>query len=358
MPQLIDSLPAIYRGRVAEFLHREVPTETKATCDDCAMCDQRRAVPAVDGQSRLFRSDTKCCTYYPKLPNYLVGALLGDASTQMAEGQRRVREKIASRMGISPQWVRPPQTYALHYREARAAFGRTRSLRCPYYDEGSGGCTIWAHREAVCSTYFCRYEKGEDGMAMWMQLKAYLALVELQLSRYAVYQLLPEYVLDKRDTADPPPLTGADLDDQPPSDKDYGALWGDWAGREETFYRRCHEIVLGLDRAAIERILGIDGTLALAVLERRHQAAIEDVLPATLTFDHNATVRWLPDNVVALGAYSDLDALALDASAYQLLVAFDGTKSVHAVRQQLRNEKQADLSDDVLLQLYRHRILK
>jgi hypothetical protein len=357
MARLIDALPQLYRTRVASVLERDIPEETKATCSDCAMCDQSRAVPSIDGVSRLFRPDTKCCTYHPKLPNFLVGALLDDPSPQMAEGQRRVRERIERRIGTSPQWIRPPAAYALLYEKAKGAFGKTAALRCPYFEQASGGCTIWAHREAVCSTYFCRYEKGEDGQAMWSQVKSYLALLELQLSRHAVYTLHPEYVLQKRDVQDPPALTGEALDDRPPSDKEYRALWGEWAGKEEAFYRRCHAIVRDLDAQAVERILGIDGTLAVAVLEARHKAASEDVLPETLAFNPNATVRWLPGNVLALGAYSNLDALALDGSAYALLVMFDGTKKVSEVRAQLRREKQADLSDEVLLALYRHRIL-
>src|SRR6476661_2494548 len=99
MPRLIDALPQLYRTRVAAVFDREIPRETKATCDDCAMCDQSRAVPSVDGLNRLFRPDTKCCTYHPKLPNYLVGALLSDEDPAMAEGRRRIEEKFARGVG-------------------------------------------------------------------------------------------------------------------------------------------------------------------------------------------------------------------------------------------------------------------
>lgn len=321
------------------------------------MCKQELLVPAIDGSDRRFRPDTKCCTYHPKLPNYLVGALLADQSPALADGKRRIREKIAKRSGVGPQWIRPPAKYAVLYDTARKAFGRAESLRCPYFETQTGGCTIWTHREAVCSTYFCRYEAGADGLAMWTQTKEYLALVESQLSRYALLQLFPEFVLQQKDRASPEPLSARDLDDVALPDAAYAKLWGEWAGREEELYGRCHTLVAALSAQDVEHILGIDGKVAVAVLERRVDAATRDVLPDTLTFNPNATVRWLPENVVALGAYSDLDALALDGSAYALLVAFDGTRSVSAVRAALREEKQADLSDAVLLALYRHRVL-
>lgn len=357
MSILLDSLPAFYRTRVSELMQREIPDETKATCDDCAMCDTERAVPAVDGISRLFRTDVKCCTYHPKLPNYLVGSLLTDGSAEMAEGQRRVRDKITQRIGLSPLWLRPSAKYRLLYDQARNAFGRSEALRCPYFATETGGCTIWRHREAVCSTYFCRYEKGKDGHLMWMQVKAYLALLEAQLTRYAVHVIMPSFIIEGRDGGDTSVLSAQDLDDLPLDTAAHARMWGEWAGREEEFYVRCFEVVSALDAAGVEKLLGLDGTLSLAVLGHRQQLATSEAIPEKLTWNTNAAVRWLPDGSVALGSYSDLDALALDGEAYAMLIAFDGTKSTSEVRAQLRRDKQSDLSDSVLMALYRHRIL-
>ena len=38
----------------------------------------------------MFRPDTKFCTYYPRLPNFLVGGLLSDDTPAMATGRLRV----------------------------------------------------------------------------------------------------------------------------------------------------------------------------------------------------------------------------------------------------------------------------
>ncbi|WP_225411277.1 hypothetical protein [Stigmatella hybrida] len=361
MPPLLDSLPALYRSLFPSFFQGPVPEETKATCSSCAMCEASNPNPieSVDGVTRFFRPDTKCCTYHPRLPNYLVGAILSDEDAAMAEGRRRIQEKLARRVAVNPQWLKAPPRYTLLYNNARQAFGRTQSLRCPYYEGQGGLCTIWRYREAVCSTYFCKYVAGADGRKFWMTLKTWLTLAEIQLSRHALLQHLPDYVLTGRDKADAAtvPLTVEDLDDQPPPEKEYAELWGGWAGREAEFYKACYESVRALSVKDFENLLGIDGTIELSILKQRYGAAVAPRLPQVLKLNPGATVQWLPDGSIALASYSEFDAVALPGEAYSLLVEFNGKQPVETVRQRLRDEKQADLHEDILLELYRHRIL-
>ena len=93
------------------------------------------------------------------------------------------------------------------------------------------------------------------------------------------------------------------------------------------------------------------------MLETLHRDAVAPELPKVLKLNPEATVKWLPDGNVALGAYSEYDAVALPGLAYALIVEFTGREPVEAVRQRLREEKQADLHDDILIELFRHRIL-
>ena len=60
---------------------------------------------------------------------------------------------------------------------------------------------------------------------------------------------------------------------------------------------------------------------------------------------------------MALAAYSELEAVALPGEAYRLLTRFTGETPVEGVRARLRAEEHADLADEVLLELYRHRVL-
>lgn len=361
MPRILDSLPVLYHDLFPPFFRGDVPPETKATCSSCAMCATSGANLAepIDGRSRLFRPDTKCCTYHPRLPNYLLGALLADEDPAIAEGKRRVQERIESRIGATPQWLRPPATWNLLYNNARRAFGRSESLLCPYYEKQGGTCSIWPYREAVCSTFFCKYVAAADGRKLWMSLKTYLSLAEIQLSRYAVFKLCPDYILAGHDRVDPTgePLTLEDVENKPLPDREYAGLWFQWVGRETGFYKASFDLVRALSAEEFDRMMGLDGTLALAVLEKLHRAAVSPALPQTLRWNHEATVKWLPDGSVALGSYSENDAVALPGAAYGLLVEFTGKEPVAAVRDRLRKEKQADLSEDVLLVLYQHRIL-
>jgi len=361
MPRILDALPALYGNLFPSFFRREVPVEAKATCSSCAMCESscRNAAAPVDGISRMFRPDTKCCTFHPRLPNYLIGALLSDTDEALAEGQRRVRDKIANRAGVTPQWMRAPAKFDLLYKSTRRAFGRAASLRCPYYDPGPGSCTIWRYREAVCSTFFCKYVSGADGHKLWMSIKTFLSLAEIQLSRYAVFRLYPEYIHDNRDRADAAerPLTLEELEDEGPPEEQYAAMWRGWAGMEPEFYQACFEEVRALGEADLERLLGFDGTMEVAILERLYHAAVEPSLPKRLKLNPDATVNWLPDGTVALGAYSQYDAIGLPGEAYALIAEFTGTEPVDAVRQRLRRQKQSDLADDVLLVLHQHRVL-
>ncbi len=368
MPRLIDALPPLYADLLPELFRANIPEETKATCARCAMCEPagrgdspaRAQVESVDGVSRFFRPDTKCCTFHPRLPNYLVGALLSDGRPELAEGRRRVSARIADRLGATPLWLRAPPAYDLLYAHARRSFGKAERLLCPYFSRETGGCTVWAYREAVCSTYFCQYVAGADGRTQWTEVKRFLTLVEVQLSRWAVWKLLPAFIGEGRDREDPAGrlLGPEELDGKGTPLPEHRALWREWTGREEDFYRECFRLVSALTARDLERMLGLDGELQLEVLRQRMREATEPKLPAVLRFNPDATVKWRPDGSVALGAYSENEALELPGVAYGLLVEFrGGGEPVVAVRERLRTKHGADLDEDVLLTLYRHRVL-
>lgn len=361
MPSLLDGLPALYQSLLPRLGGLEVATEHKATCANCAMCPgQDSAVEPVDGVNRYFRPDAKCCTYHPRIPNYLVGALLSDPRPELEEGRRRMRARIETGHAVTPQWLRAPAMQQLLYDNARRAFGRSLLLRCPFFAVETGSCTVWPYREAVCSTYFCRFVSGEDGRRMWTSIKRYLTLVEIQLSRWAVYQHAPELVIDGPDPSErgSGPLGPEELDGAPANPADLAKMWGRFAGRAEELYRACWESVRTLTAEAVDGILGFDGVVSFAELARRREASISAQLPETLRFNPTATVKWLRDGTVALGAYSELEAVALPGHAYGILLAFDGRETVTALRERLRAEHQVDIDDDLLLLLYHHRVLE
>ncbi|HYL82493.1 MAG TPA: hypothetical protein VEU07_16870, partial [Candidatus Acidoferrum sp.] len=68
-------LPPLYGRWMDDLLPGPIPRETAATCDDCAMWPGPGDQPRSDF---FFLPETKCCTYIPTLPNYLVGRILED----------------------------------------------------------------------------------------------------------------------------------------------------------------------------------------------------------------------------------------------------------------------------------------
>ncbi len=367
MPSILESQPGLYRDLLPEFLMSEVPEETKATCSSCAMCKSScgQAVAEEDESAQnYFRPETKCCTYHPNVPNYLIGAVLADDRPEASEGRRRIEEKIRERVGVTPYGINAPAKYSLLYQSSKEFFGRASGMRCPYYvDEQGGLCSIWRYRESVCSTYFCKHVAGADGRKFWMTLKGYLTLVETQLMRYAAFRLEPEYLLGEKHPAEPPArkLTREELEERSPSERDYQKLWGNWVGLEKDFYTECFKIVSSLSKVEVEKILGFDGEASLALLKKYHRAAVFPVLPKKLKLNPDLTVKWLRDPVqgdqVALGGYSELDAVALSVDAFTLLKDFDGQSEVGAVRARWRQEKSTDFADEVLLELAQARVL-
>src|SRR4051812_30061729 len=109
-------LPPILEPLLPETFDRPAIDEPRATCSSCAMCEEAKNLPAPTGH---FRADAKCCTFHPALPNYLLGGLLSDPDPSLEEGRRRVREKIAGRIGVTPQWLSPPRKLRVFLEAAR-----------------------------------------------------------------------------------------------------------------------------------------------------------------------------------------------------------------------------------------------
>ncbi len=198
--QLKASLPELYQQLLpSPWLDLNVE-EKRSTCNNCAMC----SVPEFPGGVQFVPS-AKCCTFWPSLPNYLVGSLLADRSGRFLEGQRRMRAQIQAAVAATPLQaavtttpfgVGPADEYLERLHANRTAeFGRNENLLCPYFERGSGGCTIWAHRDSDCTSFFCKFENGRH-FEFWRQLGATLALIERGLSVHAKQIVEQEFTFE------------------------------------------------------------------------------------------------------------------------------------------------------------------
>ena len=181
--------------------------------------------------------------------------------------------------------------------------------------------------------------------------------VEIQLARAALLELFPEALDGAGVPGGSSPLGPDEIDGEAPSATERAATWGRWAGREAEHYVRCFEWVRAVTAPQLQALLGLDGIIARRTLSRAIDAADSTALPPVLMLDPAATIQWLPDGRIALAAYSEHEGVALPAAAHALLIRFTGEAPVAEVRARLRAEASADLADEVLLELYRHRIL-
>lgn len=319
---------------------------------------------AAEADQISFEPNLKCCTYHPTLPNFLVGAVLSDESPEMAEGKRRIQERIRSRVGVTPQWLSPSRKYRVLLDAARAtSFGRSKVLLCPFFveepsaDGQRGLCSIWKHREAVCSTFFCKHETGAAGHAFWTAQKQLLAHHEVVLSRYAAHEVNP-------DAAEPAfprmRLTLNDLEDKPPTDDDYVACWGEWVGREEEFYRRTFEIVSSLAESKAEELLALEprtDDLAQGMKEKL-EAIVTPRIAERLVMNPELRATPIGDSgAMAVTTYSAYDPMMLIPELWAVLPEFKGEETVAEVKARLDKEKDVEIGDDLLLILQNHAIL-
>lgn len=351
-----DDLPELYRRFLPEIFQQPVPIETFATCSNCIMLCEDESKSALTRPR--YRPDTKCCTYQPDLPNYLIGALLSNTDPMLEDGRQRIRERIRRRTGVSPLGIHAPRLYNVLYRHGvKRGFGQSKALLCPYYRSADGACTIWKFREAACSTWFCKTVSGNAGRELWTATKTYLAAAQNALVHYTLTKAGLTNIEDLyRQFRDPEQdngyLSANDLDGLPPPDGEYMAAWEDWAGDEESFYVQCYEWIQELDRPQFETLMGAAHEPLLAELQAKRDVARHiperlkrnDALPFEARDDDWCSVILAGSDVTM-----DLPIVLIDS--------FDGHRTTAEVRRHLQEETGLEIEDELLLTLYQHHVL-
>jgi Fe-S-cluster containining protein len=355
--KIYDDLPELYRAILPEFFEQEVPVEENATCNDCAMCQKpgETAIPGVE----YYRPDVKCCSYYPKLPNYLVGGLLADTNPALDEGRRRIRDRIQSRVAVAPQALFIPKRYSLlHKYGMPQSYGRVSSMLCPYYIKEGGLCSIWKFRDAVCSTYFCKTMAGKEGVKFWKVLRAYLNQTQETLSWYALYKLNwdVESIWDYLNNLEAASLQIDDLDEIAPPEESYKKIWKDWVGKEEEFYRECFNIVSTLTREDFDRLSGINEKVILNWLKEKHNNVMSPKIPRVLRKNPEMLAYPMPDGA-SYGIKTDVGFFTILAALHDVLNLFDGAKTIDEIRKLVFEKYEDELSDELLLSLYFNRMV-
>lgn len=353
--QILDFIPELYSNFLSGFFKDAIPKETAAECSDCSMWLNDEGIL----KSRVgFSQEIKCCTHYPNMPNYLIGALLNNKATGLEEGRRRIQTAIRSRIGVVPQGIQRPPKYDLLMKGASPdAFGRSKALVCPYYEEKEGKCTIWPFRNASCSTWFCKHNAGEEGRRFWKSLKQYLKHVETTLIQYSLYKmgLNLQKVIFAHSSSEA--LTAQELDELPPDPKAYEAIWGEWVGHEEDFYKNTCFLVGALDREGFGQLTGITHQILLEDLGRKRRNLLNLRPSNMLKRNPKLEVEKLTEDRYALIGYSPLDPIEVPKKVYDMLDFFDGKRSNEEACRLIRQDIGVEPAEDLLYSLYQFRIL-
>jgi hypothetical protein len=351
-----STLSPVYQRLFPDVFDSAKVTESRATCDACQMCDHG-TVPSELSAS-YFRPDTKCCTYHPTLPNYLVGAILADKRPEMEEGKRRIREQIELRLGVHPQRLAPSKKWALLYRSSmESTFGRSRLLRCPYLDEKER-CTIWYHRESVCFTFYCKFDNGLAGSQYWRALKGYLNVAEETLSSWAAKQVAKD-VKDPR-TDESAGLSLTDFEERPTEPAVHAKYWGSWVDREEELYIACYERVKRMTKEEYAKV--VDGS---SIGKERLEKLVEAVqrvreapaIPERVSLNKRLRVLPVQDGVVITMPYNNYDSIKIEPELHDVLKVFTHEATVAETREKLEKEQGIELEDALISMFAMHDIL-
>jgi hypothetical protein len=354
--KIIDSVPAFYHSFLPQVFQLKIPPEPFSDCFKCPMIAGSRDELSQD-LSKPFAPDTKCCTFTPRLPNYMAGAILSDYDPAMEEGKKRITEKIRSGEGIFPNGVYPTRKYnELYLEKSRMEFGRNNELLCPYFVEGKYNCTIWKYREAICALWFCKHLAGRRGTEFWNAVIDYIKFMQQSLINISAYRCGLQPVDPYGEGGYPEYIVPKSAED---ADKLYSGIWKEWKGHEAEYYRRCYEIIVNMEHDYIQRILEKGDPLAKRI---ENIAADLAKVPEFMVLDKKY-VRIDQDGFYQVEISNYIEILQKSVIwSFRLpkyiLDSFDGRLRTSEVKQHICEFQKINVEQEILISLYRHGILK
>lgn len=347
--------PPLYATWLAEVLPPGgVPRERRATCDDCAMCEKPDGtLPAA---AVGFRPDVKCCAYVPRLPSFLVGRVLrdDDPSPVAVEGRASVERRVAGRVGVGPLGLDRPPGQDLVHRHAAGAFGQAPALRCPHWVDGK--CGIWRHREATCTTWFCQFVRGREGLETWHEVRRLLQAVEREVARWCALEagVAPEVVAAQLPPGPDEPAAPAAPWEQlvlgQVDDATWARTWGPWVGREREFFLEAARRADGLSWSDVLALGGTELRVRAEVARRAVSRLVRPATPTRLAAGRFQVVAVRADGGLRVVTHSAFDAIDLPAPLLPLLARFDGRRTGEVLAE-LKRDCGAELAPDFLRQL-------
>lgn len=240
------------------------PSECQSTCSAC---------PKVKEEN--FHPDIRCCSYHPRVSNFLLGLALQDPETAPLI-EKAITDGYATPEGLqsSPVELRRSLSFA-----ASPERGEGEGIVCRFLDAKNRRCGIYNYRDSVCATFFCKHDQGDLGYETWRSLQSVAGQTESALAQWAMTQAgmdVGAYVARFDAMASDMPRLSVLTETSWPIDV-RKALWGEWYGREAEFYRSCADHV----RQGRDSLLTVLESWAIQS-PRRYEQAFLDSLPPNL----------------------------------------------------------------------------
>ncbi len=354
--KILHSIPDIYHSFLPEIFHQDIPPEPFSNCSNCPMIAEKMDAPDSD-LAKPFSPHTKCCTFTPRIPNYMVGGILSDIDPSLIEGKERILERIKLKKGVIPNGIYPTKRYHDYYEaNAQNEFGRSKKLRCPFFVDDKFNCTIWKYREAICSFWFCKHLASDIGAEFWKSVTDYLKNIQGSFIAISAnecgLQLVDLYGKN----------TSYELDGENNSFNNieqYSKTWGKWEGREDQYYIRCFEIVKNLSLDLTSSFISDAKSLEKEVEIKQNELVF---LPEFLIADKNA-IRAINRNSYQIDISSFIRPTNKTiAWSFQLpkyvVDYFDGNTSTKEIIRKLFDKFSTTLEPEIIISLFRHGILK
>lgn len=212
-----------------DFFYLKFPDEETAECGNC---------PQVLRHD--YKEPYKCCTYIPRIPNFLIGAAL-----EFSPNTEQIKAGL-SVFGLPEGSLITPAFYETSLLEAaKGNFGKSEKIRCPFLEKSKGLCGIYPFRNSVCSTFFCWNDHGTRGHMFWEKIQGLVGQIETAIAHWCMDELgLPiETYIERFDQV------AQDIEHLScPTNHGWSPdirkkLFGQWAGKEREFFHECFKLV-------------------------------------------------------------------------------------------------------------------
>jgi Fe-S-cluster containining protein len=203
----------------------------------------------------------KCCTFFPFVPNFLLGAILKSNLPGRTRIENEIQKIVLGESIYSPLGLLPSITYQKRFHSKQPdGYGNDESLLCPHYVKSTGGCGIWSERPSPCRSFYCESSYGLAGSEFWAKFEKFVSLLELTLAQEALLQLgfdsdeikLSTRFLPRYHSPDPHGYQGEKLK------VEAQRAWLEFKDPAE-IYKRSHEIVTSLNPTDAKQLLGAEG---------------------------------------------------------------------------------------------------